>query len=91
MTVTQRYINSKKVIWFSLATSVQDQCGFLEWLPRSVVLFPTVKLEIGITVRHHVDHLQKRTSSVNSGLHGTEDLLPFTPPVDSERATTDLQ
>ena len=66
------------------------------WLPGVVakVCGPvsyTVKLEIGITVRRHVDHLQKRTSSVNSGLHGTEDPLPFTPPVDSERATTDLQ
>ena len=66
------------------------------WLPEVVakVCGPvsySVKLEIGITVRHHVDHLQKRTSSVNSNLHGTEEPLPFTPLVDSERATTDLQ
>ena len=37
LTVTRRNVDSKRVIGSLLAASVQDQCGFLVWLPRSVV------------------------------------------------------
>ena len=40
MTVAQRNVDSKRVIRSLLAAFVQDQCGFLAWLPRSVVQSP---------------------------------------------------
>ena len=65
------------------------------WLPDVVakvcgLVSYSMELEIRITVRHHVNHLQKRTSSVDSSSPEAEDPLPFKPPVDSESAPTVL-
>ena len=71
-----------------LTISVQDQCGFLGWVVqvRGLVSY-SVKLESGITVRQHVDHLQERTASAE--VPGVDDLFLFLPVADTDSGSTD--